>query len=158
MEGHASVTRSEPGEHPRDWAPKLVLADWLEERGDDRARLIRWWHQVQPKLIAAFDTGRRLGLSEMQREAFEWGTIANCHVKSALDRLRHVCLQRLASVAVHRAISDCWPTTWAGITGWPRDWNALRCRREIAHMLADAELAGLQFTNSAVASSLLRPA
>jgi uncharacterized protein (TIGR02996 family) len=36
--------------HPHDWAPRLVFADWLEERGDPRAELIRLLEELaRPK-------------------------------------------------------------------------------------------------------------
>jgi uncharacterized protein (TIGR02996 family) len=36
--------------HLHDWAPRLVFADWLEERGDARAELIRLTHELtRPK-------------------------------------------------------------------------------------------------------------
>jgi uncharacterized protein (TIGR02996 family) len=36
--------------HPHDWGPRLVFADWLEERGDRRGELIRLLHELtRPK-------------------------------------------------------------------------------------------------------------
>jgi len=32
--------------NPDDWTPRLVLADWLEERGDPRAEMIRLQHHL----------------------------------------------------------------------------------------------------------------
>src|SRR5947209_952208 len=35
---------------PHDWAPRLVFADWLEERGDPRGELLRLLHELlQPQ-------------------------------------------------------------------------------------------------------------
>src|SRR5262245_46278944 len=31
---------------PHDWGPRLVFADWLEERGDPRAEMIRLLHEL----------------------------------------------------------------------------------------------------------------
>src|SRR5437763_8606916 len=31
---------------PHDWAPRLVFADWLEERGDPRGELLRLLHEL----------------------------------------------------------------------------------------------------------------
>lgn len=36
--------------HPHDWAPRLVFADWLEERGDPRGEMIRLLEELtRPK-------------------------------------------------------------------------------------------------------------
>ena len=36
--------------HPHEWGPRLVFADWLEDRGDRRGELIRLLHELtRPK-------------------------------------------------------------------------------------------------------------
>src|SRR5262245_51747820 len=53
--GEGKVDAVEPflvtiGERPGDMGPRLVYADWLEERGDPRGAWLRWASETLPEL------------------------------------------------------------------------------------------------------------
>lgn len=133
-------------ERPSEWAPKLVLADWLEEQGDDRASLIRWWYQIQPALAKAFEIGRNEGLPEQPQDylSYNW---ASAYLDIAFETFQERSIRRLAGVAIHREVSHSWPTKWDHIQDWPDEWNAERCLAEVQRMICDAELLGLQLVS-----------
>ena len=116
-------------DRPGDDLPRLVYADWLEERDQsDPARRIRdWVYRLKPAAVAAWEAGR-----------------VPPGVDTVADTLQAADPHtwRLAAVLGQRLSEARWPVPYDRVTGWPAGWDAARHRAAILDCRHAAELAG----------------
>jgi uncharacterized protein (TIGR02996 family) len=111
---------------PADAAPRLVYADWLDERGDPRATAFRELPDLG-RLLAALTTDAQATLDELE-----------CHALAGRVSLLAALDDTLALPAIERLVTNpTWPNVAAGVRDRVRRVLALSARSDALERLLE---------------------